>query len=118
MKLYTEERYLLRLLQKNKKFNLYTVYKETNFSTGQIARFVNQYRSKLYIITIGDNVYVTPIGRFYIGRMNLFAAKEDRYWKEVPHGMKNVKTCDVNCIPDDIKINRKEVRRIISTKGM
>ena len=117
MKLYTEERYLLRKLIEESKFNLYSVYIETAFSSGQIARFVRCYTRKLYIVTIGNNVYLTPIGRYYIKKIHLFTSEEERYWKKLPDMMKNGTTCVINQVPQDIKISRKEVCKIISKKG-
>lgn len=114
MKLYTEERYLLRLLLIDKKFNLYDVYKETNFSSGQIARFISTYRRKFFIVKAQSNIYLTPIGRYFLKRMNLYAEKGDMYWKSIPDSMRSNTTCSINEPPQKIKINRKEANKFIS----
>ena len=117
MKLYTEERFLLRKLLEEGKFNLYEIYCETLFTSGQIARFVKSYSRKFYIVKIGKNVYLTFIGRFFIKRMNLFASKEDRYWKELPVEMKILSSYEKNQVPQNLVISRRDVRKIISNKG-
>lgn len=114
MKLYTEERYLLRMLLTNRKFNLYEVYKDTNFSSGQIARFINTYSRKLYIVKSQSNVYLTPIGYYFIKRMNLYAEKGDMYWKSIPDAMRSETTCSINEPPLKIKISRREANKFIS----
>ena len=116
MKLYTEERYLLQLLKNEGKIDLYKVYTETNFSTGQLARFLRTYRRRFYIRLNGEQVQLTMLGRYYIRRMNLYASREDMYWKEIPLDKKCQKGT-INEPNGNIKIKRELANRIISTKG-
>ena len=117
MKLYTEERYLLQLLKNEGKFDLYKVYTETNFSTGQLARFLQTYRRKFYIKVSGEQVRLTMLGHFCIKRMNLYTSREDMYWKEIPLDNKCQKGT-INEPNGNIKIKRELANRIISKKGM
>lgn len=117
MKLYTEERFLLQKLLKDKKFDIYLVYRETMYSSAQIVRFLKTYYRKLYIIRIGRTIYITPIGYYKIKKMNFLARKEDMYWKEIPEDIKSDITCNINEIPQDIGLNRRVANRIFSNKG-
>lgn len=116
MMLYTEERYLLQKLLTEGYVDLFEVYNKTNFSTGQIVRFVNTYTRKLYIISFCGKIYLTPFGRIFIKPTKLLTEKRDMYWKRVPHRMKT-KRCNINEPANVIKINRELAKRVISIMG-
>ena len=116
MILYTEERYLLQKLLMEGHFDLFDVYNETNFSTGQIVRFVNSYTKRLYIVNFRGKIYLTPIGRVFINRKELLTKKQDRYWRYVPSEMLG-ESCIMNEPSNNIKINRELAKRVISIMG-
>lgn len=114
--LYTEERYLFQKLLIEGHFDLFDVYSETQFSTGQIVRFVNSYTKRLYIISFRGKIYLTPFGRICINRKGLLARKQDMYWKRVPSEMTSER-CNINEPSSILKINRELAKRVISIMG-
>lgn len=117
MILYTEDRFILKLLLQNKKINIYHLYQDTNYSVGQIARFLKTYTSKFYIVKWGDTIYLTHYGRFKLKNVNFATTVDDRYWRTIPKELKQP-TIDINDTSIDIKIKIRQVRGINSKKGM
>ncbi len=81
----TEEKYLLSQLLTHKKLDLYSFYKSTSFSTGQIVRAVFKYQRKGYLIILGRHLFRTPYGKYKIRKMRLTTLNQvERYWANVP----------------------------------
>lgn len=114
--LYTEDRHIFELLLFYKKVDLYSLYLNSGFSTGQISRFIKTYGRKLYIVKFNKVIYLTPYGLYKLRKTKLITSENDRYWRKIPDDY--IQTPIAKNYPfNELIIKKGQVRGIISKEG-